>query len=496
MTVFLALVLACIGSLAFEAWGSAQPISRRPVDLAVRFGGYALITLFWFQFSWRPWLAGSTCVATALTVMLIDRLKREVIGESLVFSDTALLRQVPRHPELYYTLPLSDARAAGFLVSGTTLVVLWYVFEPTILPDGVLASTLAASSLPLGFAALYLAARIGPLGRWLAPRFPRPALEDDVRRYGQLATMIVYGLRRAGEHRGGIVRPPLRVPRGADGDEVVVLVQLESFLDPTRLGGPALPAMARIRQSAAQYGTLFVPAHGAYTMRSEHAVLTGLEPDELGFGRFDPYLAGGGEEPTSLARLARSAGYRTSFVHPYHRDFFDRARVMTRLGFERLVTQGDFGPAPRVGPYIADTAFAERVLAEIRARTGKRFVFGVSMENHGPWKPGRLAGIDDPLSQYLHHVAHTGRAIEMLIDGLSGLRATLCVFGDHPPSLPANRPGSAPPRTDYAIFRFGRETGAPVRADLSVAELGCHLRGALAGEAADAAGSDAALPRS
>ena len=79
--------------------------------------------------------------------------------------------------------------------------------------------------------------------------------------------------------------------------EVLVVIQLESFLDPERLGGPPLPLMDLVRSRAAQYGRLRVPAHGAYTMRSEHAVLTGRTAAELGFGVFDPYLAAGGDEP-------------------------------------------------------------------------------------------------------------------------------------------------------------------------------------------------------
>ena len=263
------------------------------------------------------------------------------------------------------------------------------------------------------------------------------------------------------------------------------MVQLESFLDPARLGGPDLPAMARIRAQAAQYGRLAVPAHGAYTMRSEHAVLTGLDPESLGFGRYDPYLARKGEEPTSLARLARAAGFETVFVHPFHRDFFDRARVFQRLGFEHLVMEEDFAGTPRIGPYIGDVAVADRILAEVakgRGSTGGRtFVFSVTMENHGPWKPGRLTGIDEPLAQYLHHVAHTGQAIERLIDGLAGRRATLCVFGDHAPSLPDLRPPeSGPMATDYALFRFGRDgSPPPARIDLTAAQLGCVLRDAV-----------------
>ena len=483
-TLLVPLSIALVGAFAIEAAASPRRPSLRAADLAIRSIGYALVTLFWFQFSWRPWLAASSCLLTLAILSVVDRLKRQVIGEPVVFSDLALLAQVPRHPQLYYTLPLTDFRIAGPLVLGLAIVIAWYALEPAALPDGAWASALAVLGLPAMLAAL-VGASLSPAGQAVLRRlFPYPDLARDVARYGLVATMMGYGLRRLGEVDA---RPSPPSAGGEPDDEIVVVVQLESFLDPARLGGPNLPVMARIRAQAAQYGRLAVPAHGAYTMRSEHAVLTGLDPDGLGFGRYDPYLARKGEEPTSLARLARASGYETVFVHPFHRDFFDRAQVFRRLGFDRLVMEEDFSDAPRIGPYIADVAVAERILAEVmpsedRAAGRRRFVFSVTMENHGPWKPGRLAGIDEPLAQYLHHVAHTGQAVERLIDGLAGRRATLCVFGDHAPSLPDCRPPlSGPVATDYALFRFGREDGqAPVRVDLTAAQLGCVLRDALA----------------
>ena len=135
-----------------------------------------------------------------------------------------------------------------------------------------------------------------------------------------------------------------------------------------------------------------------------------------------------------------------------------------------------FAGAPRIGPYVGDVALAERVLAEVRARTGPLFLFCVTMENHGPWKPGRLPGLDDPHAQYLHHVAHTGAAVERLIAGLEGMPATLCVFGDHAPSLPNCRPGFGGTATDYAVLRFGAVGAAPVRIDLTANALGRQLR--------------------
>ncbi|GBU19726.1 MULTISPECIES: LTA synthase family protein [Methylobacterium] len=496
-TVLLALCAALALSFAVEAGegGRERPVSRRPGDLAIRFASYGLLTLFWFVFSWRPWLAATSCVLTVAGLAIVSRLKRGVIGEPLVFSDFALIPQVPRHPDLYYTKPFGHPAIAGPLLLSVGVVVLWYWLEPTVLPGSPWMALAAILVLPLllaGFAASLLT----PLAAgWIAGQVPRPDPEADVARYGLAASLVLYVLRWRATRRD----PPVPLPAANDSDlrpaaEIVVVVQLESFVDPERLGGAPIPALELFRARALQHGRLRVPAHGAYTMRTEHAVLTGRTAEDLGFGVFDPYLSAGGREPGSLAQLANAAGYDTAFVHPFHRNFFDRARVIEEIGFRRLVMEEDFAGAERVGPYVGDAALGRHILAEVRERTGPLFLFAVTMENHGPWKRGRLAGIDEPLDQYLHHVAHTGRMVEDLVAGLEGLDAVLCVYGDHAPALPNCRPGFGGTATDYAVFRFGCSTMPPRRVDLSADALGRALRGALARERDDDA--SVAVPRS
>ncbi len=480
MTVLAAIVLALLGSLSIEAadGGRTRRIGLRPSDLALRLLGYALLTAFWFCFSWRPWLAAFSCVLTVAILVVVSRLKRAVIGEPLVFSDFALLRQVPRHPELYYTRPLSDPRMAAPIAASLALVALWYWLEPSVLPREPSVALVCLVGLPCLLVGLAAALATGTPGRWLARRFPAPDLAVDCARYGLPCTIIAYGLRWL--HPSPMVPEGTPAPAPADPVPVVVLVQLESFVDPTRLDGPPLPFMETIRRRAFVHGRLKVPAHGAYTMRTEHAVLTGRDPRSLGFACFDPYLSGRGDEPESLAARARAAGYATLFIHPFHRDFFRRAEVMRRFGFRRLVMEDDFADARRVGPYIGDEPLAARILTEVAWAGEPVFVFAVTMENHGPWKPGRLPGIDDPLAQYLHHVAHTGRAVEALVAGLEGRDAILCVYGDHAPSLPTCRPGFGETTTDYALFRFGGPPSSPIRADIDAHDLGRMLGGHIA----------------
>lgn len=61
MTTFLiatGLALAVCLALEVLAGDSLSRASLAPRDLGLRLLGYLLILLFWFAFSWRPWLAG------------------------------------------------------------------------------------------------------------------------------------------------------------------------------------------------------------------------------------------------------------------------------------------------------------------------------------------------------------------------------------------------------------------------------------------------------
>jgi phosphoglycerol transferase MdoB-like AlkP superfamily enzyme len=474
---------------------------RSPGVVAARAALYAALFLFWFQFSWRPWLAGLSTVLTVVVLVVVSRLKRGIIGEPVVFTDFALIRQVIRHPQLYY---VTSFRVLGGLAVAVAATVAWYVLERPVTPaDPRLALALVAA-LPFVLYGLLRAAALPPVRERLARAAPAPDLGPDVARWGHVLTLAVYALRWQAE---GADQAPAAagVPGDADAPGAeppgfVVVVQLESFLDPTRLGGPPLPGLERLRACARLHGRLAVPSHGAYTMRTEFAVLTGRDEAAQGFGRYDPYLSTRRDLPDALPRLAREKGFATVFLHPFKANFFGRDAVIPRLGFERLVMEDGFMGAERRGPYVSDPATAARVLDEVRAarEAGRRVLaYAVTMENHGPWGPGRLPGIDEPLAQYLAHVAGTGRAIEILLDGLAALGpGILCLYGDHPPSLPTCRPGFEGTRTDYAVVAFG-DSAPGRRADLAAAELGRVLQDLLAGRPAaltEPAGPDAPAP--
>lgn len=481
MTGALLAVAAAFGASVAAERRAARP--EAPPDawaaLPARAALFGMLYLAWLGAWNRPYLAALASAVTVGAHVFISNRKRELVREPLVFSDYGLLRLVWRHPDLYYTEFM--ARPPFLLGAAAFVVALgsWFWLEPSLLPAGF-SLVLLLGVLALASGATVLA-RHPTVVAWGARLLPYPDLERDVGRWGLLLTLAAYALRWRAEtacppREGRPGLPPDLADEASVHPIQVIVVQLESFVDPPRLWAAeqALPGLARTRALAWLHGPLAVPAHGAFTMRSEYAVLTGLAPEDLGFRRFDPYLSTRGATPPTLASRLKARGFSTIFLHPFRAAFFDRARVVPRFGFDRLLFEENFPDEERYGPYVSDAALARRILAET-AGGAPALAFAVTMENHGPWLAGRLADEPDPVRQYRRHLAHSDEAITILIEGLSRRegRTLLCLYGDHTPILPGLT-GSEPSETDYAVLLLGRDApaAAPRERRLAAHELG------------------------
>lgn len=486
-----ALILACVLSfavaLAFESVPPSLSSMRAPWSvLLFRAGVHIAAYAAAFSVSWRPWHAALVVVAASGLLGAGSAIKRGILGEPLIFTDAALVRHAIRHPRLYYAERLARPPALAALAALLAATVAWFTVEPSILPSDGLFLLALPPAIAIGLAAALLSDPAAVFARSQIADPADPA--SDVARFGLIATLFLHCTAwRKAERPSPAARAlaqTLPAPRSARlGPQVVIAIQCESFVDIAARGlpGPALPALERLRGEAVAFGRVHVPAEGAYTMRSEFGFLTGLPAATLGLDALDPYLTAGAyaSQPT-LASLFAAAGRATVFLHPYDRRFFDRDILVPKLGFERFVDGGAFEGASRFGPYVADAAVADAVLAEIAAaRDTPLFLFAVTIENHGPWGPGRLAETSDPAAQYALHLANADRMIGRIADALRALPGggALCIYGDHAPGRPLH-PGLPDRRsTDYVIWDSRSASGVRPRdrEDIDVAELGRAL---------------------
>ncbi|HDV6326805.1 TPA: LTA synthase family protein [Burkholderia cenocepacia] len=489
MSARLAVTLTATLALSFAVDAIAVPRAplRRPLLSSVlHIAAVLFIFDLVFAATSRPLFSACASLALVGLVAAVSNAKYESLREPFVFTDLSLFSQLFSHPRLY--LPFLGVGKVVAIGAGILLVIAGFVVERTV-HRGSVATAWFGVALPLVLA-VPIAARL-PLT--LDP-------DADQRCHGFFAVFVAYllnGLRPATfrKFREVVAAGPFAIGKSNRRPDVI-LIQSESFFDARRLGGAVEPRLfARFdeaRREAIWHGEMTVPAWGANTMRTEFAVLTGMESFSLGYARFYPY-AFVRNKIASLASWFDRCGYDTVAIHPYYADFFGRDRVFPLLGFTRFLDIRDFASASRAGPYVADAAVSESIIEEL-GTTGDdhpRFIFAMTMENHGPLHleqvlPGESSsrhtlGEDASwrdLTAYLRHIENADAMIGRLLDHLrtSDRETVVCFYGDHVPALPHvfDKLGISPQTSDYFIWRnYGTDT--PECRNLAAEELGSVL---------------------
>jgi hypothetical protein len=421
----------------------------------------ALIASIWllaFGLTGRALFAAVATFVTIAVIVTISNIKLRYLQEPLVFSDFALLEHILKHPHLFYIPRRWQGAAVAGLAVLLTAIIGWVTIEPRAVGWSVQFCALALAAIVP--AAVLLRPSVAAQSARLV-RNPKP--HDDIARIGLLTSLLAYIVAWRLEPsvvpgRYSDVSLPMTLPYDA-----VVVVQAESFIDLRRLGRTEvrLPTFDRLRQRAISTGLVEVACEGAYTLRPESSVITGLGFGEQGFDRFHPYLRPHRFATSALPRLLNDAGWDTLFVHPHDGRFFRRVQAMAAFGFKQFADERSFVGALRVGPYVCDAAvgqFLAKELAPHAARTRPLFVYAVTMEAHDPYGPGRLPGQSDPSQQYIHHIENADCMLGELADTLdcNWQRVLLVFFGDHVPFLPSFADPFPDKRTDYLAVELGK----------------------------------------
>ena len=489
-------VTLVVDRLAMPAavWSANRPSGHRALlfsDVVVRGVMVAVIFAFFFAISWRPLYAAAGAISTFAVFTLISRAKYEFIREPLVFSDIALVMLVFRHKEMFYAGWLNIlfwVVALGYVFGASALFM---IFEPSVLP---------LTGRPQLVAIMMLAA-IAP---WLLPFEPRVRrkLSDisasivgkhDIKvltvRLGTLAAVACSFFAWLGARSAPVSQPAM--PRGPEvsseagmpeGKPLVVIWQSESFMDMRHFGvtSLSLPNLDRLRLRSVEWGRMSSIFEGGYTLRTEFSVISGLPPADLGHDATHPYLRAAPYADVSWPNRFRKAGWSTHFIHPYDRQFFSRDRALPQLGFEALTMLDAFDhDSEHDGPYVSDLTLSKKVLEHCKDRDDRtgQFLFAASMENHGPWHPGRHGDSIDPLEIYLAILERSDAALGHLADELDRMDRPvwLAFYGDHAPILKSFADPFSDPRTEYLIVPMSRAAAGMVPAKAPAEKAPWHI---------------------
>ncbi|MDF3847850.1 LTA synthase family protein [Achromobacter denitrificans] len=457
-----------------------RPPWRRPASALFLHAGLWMLA---FALAWavvrRPYFAAALALAGAGLIVVVNNAKYQALREPFVWADFEYFTDALRHPRLYLPF-LGLWRALGAAAGAGAALAAGLMLES---PEPAGAGAMA---LGLGGAALAGAAGSRPVRISFDAR-------KDLRRLG--LAMALWRYAKSERRKEDPPATPFSAPAAALPETLpdLVSVQSESFFDPRSLYPQIRPALLAefdaLRAGASAHGPLRVASWGANTVRTEFAFLTGLDAGRQGVHRYQPYRRLARSGLASLAGYLRGLGYRTVCVHPYHRGFYGRDRVLPLLGFDEFIDIAAFEGGAPGQPYVGDRDVAARVIELLgQARTGPLYVHVITMENHGPLHWERVDAADEAavcreplpadcrdLVAYCRHLGNADAMFGMLARALAALPrpAGLCIYGDHVPIMPGvyRRLGAPSGETEYLIWRTEGDARAPA-APLAASDLG------------------------
>lgn len=236
----------------------------------------------------------------------------------------------------------------------------------------------------------------------------------------------------------------------------IIIVQLESFFDPTevkwlKFSQDPLPNWHRLQKKYSS-GLYTVPVVGAGTVNTEFETLTGMSLRFFGAGEY-PYKGVLREETAeSAATVLTKLGYTAHAIHDNTATFYGRHYVYANLGFnsftssEYMSTQDDVNE----NGWMRDRNLIGPVNDALNSTKNRDFVYTVSVQPHGayPTEPvlgnpqitvsgGKNEGVNNAWTYYANQIYEEDQFVRSLIDDLSKRKepTVLMLYGDHLPTM-------------------------------------------------------------
>ena len=200
-------------------------------------------------------------------------------------------------------------------------------------------------------------------------------------------------------------------------------------------------------------GKFVSPVYAGGTCLPEFEVLTGMPTYFLPPSVY-PYSQYITDETPSIVSAYKENGYQTVALHPYRKNFYNRASAYPLMGFDTFKGMDDFDYKDVSGIYIDDMACVKQIIKEFENKTEDRiFQFVVTMENHGTYMTPRYNEfsfeMDAPtlseedymdLLRYSQGVYNADKAFMALVEYFKNVDepVILAMYGDHLPLLGTN----------------------------------------------------------
>lgn len=170
----------------------------------------------------------------------------------------------------------------------------------------------------------------------------------------------------------------------------IIMVQLESFFDPTYLKGVTfssdpIPNYHKLSKEFSS-GFVTVPSVGAGTANTEFEILTGMSLEFFGPGEY-PYKTILKESTCeSIAYNLKEEGYSTHVLHNNDGTFYGRNEVFANLGFDTFTSIEYMNPITRNAMgWAKDEILIKNIKESLESTKNKDFIYTISVQAHGKY---------------------------------------------------------------------------------------------------------------
>ncbi|MBQ4066641.1 MAG: sulfatase-like hydrolase/transferase [Clostridia bacterium] len=247
--------------------------------------------------------------------------------------------------------------------------------------------------------------------------------------------------------------------RDPDSKPNIIIIQLESFMDPTAFTGveyeyDPIPNFRALKEKGTS-GELYVPSVGSGTANTEFEILTGMCLDYFGTGEYPYKTVLQTQNCETVCYNLAELGYASHAFHNHTGTFYNRNVVYRNLGFNTF-TPLEYMHSYEVNPlgWAKDYVLENEIMTALESTKEQDLVFAVSVQGHGKYPEKQVEGeklvpvISETESPaYKHQLEYYAYQMWEMDDFVGKLVATLseyeedCVvvlYGDHQPSIEYN----------------------------------------------------------
>jgi hypothetical protein len=419
---------------------------KTEADFGSRLGfvlSWGILNCFWIALLRRPALSGALSLAMLVLLVLLSRLKHDVLQMTANFVDVMV---IDRDTTSFLFTIFPSLRGLVMLVAlviAPLMYALWWL-DPFRIPRlPALACKLACLAALAGYSLSYPdEAWRGYYDDGYLSKFARSGVTavSDFIRYGFMESDAVAGER-------------LKVPlfdacHPAGRRPNIIMIHDESSFDIRAAAGVKVPQGygSHFKSYDGKERKFLAESNGGSSWVAEYNVLAGLS--SRSFGRFSYFVTriASGRVERGLPRSLRRCGYETMSLYPAFGAFMSARSFQTTMGIEHFYDAGDLG-AKGLEP---DSFFYDSALKLIaqRQKGMPLFMFVYLAANHFPWEtafrpdlthdwhaPGNAPSVDEYLRRQAMSVSDFGDFIAQLKKRFAGEPFLIVRYGDHQPEF-------------------------------------------------------------